>query len=89
MEVIGSKATLIIPEPFKPREKSEIYIRREDGQETIQIEGGELYIGEVEDMYDAIVEGRPSRMSLEDSHANIATILGLIKSAETGKIVKI
>jgi xylose dehydrogenase (NAD/NADP) len=89
MEIVGSMATLIIPEPFKPGSKSEIYIRREDGQETLEIEGGELYIGEVEDMYDAIVENKPSRMSLEDSRANIAVILGFLKSAETGKIVKI
>jgi xylose dehydrogenase (NAD/NADP) len=89
MEIVGSMATLIIPEPFKPGGKSEIYIRREDGQETLEIEGGELYIGEVEDMYDAIVENKPSRMSLEDSRANIAVILGFLKSAETGKIVKI
>jgi predicted dehydrogenase len=89
MEVVGSEATLIVPEPFKPREKSEVYIRREDGTETVQIEGGELYIGEVENMYDSVVRGQPQRMSLEDSRANIAAILGLIKSAETGKIVKI
>jgi xylose dehydrogenase (NAD/NADP) len=89
MEIVGSMATLIIPEPFKPGSKSEIYIRREDGQETLEIEGGELYIGEVEDMYDAIVENKPSRMSLEDSRANIAVILGFLKSAQTGKFVKI
>ena len=89
MEVVGSEATLMIPEPFKPREKSEVYIRRENGTETVQVEGGELYIGEVENMYDSIVHGQPQRMSLEDSRANLAAILGLIKSAETGKIVKI
>ena len=89
MEVVGSEATLIIPDPFKPGVKSEIYIRRENGQEIVQIEGGELYIGEVENMYDSIVEDQPQRMSLADSRANIAAILGLIKSAETGKIVKI
>ena len=89
MEVIGSSASLIIPDPFKPGETSEIHIRHGAKDETIQIQGGELYIGEVEDMYDAIVHNKPSRMSLEDSRANIAVILGFLKSAETGKIVKI
>jgi xylose dehydrogenase (NAD/NADP) len=89
MEIVGSTATLIIPEPFKPGVKSEIYIRREDGEETVKIEGGELYIGEVEDMYDAIVQNKSSRMTLLDSRANIAVILALLKSAQTGKIVAI
>jgi predicted dehydrogenase len=55
----------------------------------IKIKGQELYLGEVEDMCDAVLTGKPPRISLTDSRGNIATILALLESAQTGKIVSI
>ncbi len=46
-------------------------------------------MGEVDDMCDSILLGKPSRITLEDSRGNLAAILALIKSAETGNPVKI
>ena len=87
MEIVGSEATLKIPKPFKPETDEKIYLRRGDKTETIKIKGQELYIGEVEDMADAILLGRQPRVSLDDSRANVAAILALLKSARTGKPV--
>jgi xylose dehydrogenase (NAD/NADP) len=87
MEVIGSDATLIVPQPFNPGPKTEIQIRRGDKLETMQIKGEMPYLGEVEDMYEAVVHGKPQRMSLEDTRANVATILALLESAESRKPV--
>jgi xylose dehydrogenase (NAD/NADP) len=87
MEVIGSDATLLVPQPFNPGPKTEIHIRRGDELETLQIKGEMLYLGEVEDMYEAIVHGKPPGMSLKDTRANVATILALLESAGTGKPV--
>ncbi len=87
MEIIGTEATLLVPQPFNPGPKTEIHIRRGEQLETIKIEGEMLYLGEVEDMYEAIVNGKPQRMSLEDTRGNIATILALLESAGTGKPV--
>jgi predicted dehydrogenase len=86
-EIIGSEATLKIPRPFKPETDEKIYLTRGDQTETIEINGQELYIGEVEDMEDAILLGREPRISLEDSRANVAVILALLESARTGKPV--
>jgi predicted dehydrogenase len=87
VEIVGSEATLNIPRPFKPGIDEKIYLTREDRTETIRVKGQELYIGEVEDMADAILLGREPRISLEDSRANVAAILGLLESARSGKAV--
>jgi len=89
VEVIGSKGTLNIPEPFKPGQNEKMYLTRNDQVETIKTPGGELYIGEVEDMADAILLGKPPRVSLADSRENTVVILALIESARTGKPVNL
>jgi predicted dehydrogenase len=46
-----------------------------------------LYLGEVEDLCDAIQHGRSPRITLADSRGNLAAILALLESARTGKPV--
>ena len=89
MEIIGSEATLNIPKPFKPEVDEKIYLTRGNKTETIKIKGQELYIGEVEDMADAILLEKASRVSLEDSRVNVAVISALLESARIGKPVKV
>lgn len=89
MEILGSEGTLNIPLPFKPGTDEKIYLTRGGKTETIKIKGQELYIGEVEDMADAILLGRPPRISPEDSRANVTVISALLESARTGRSVKI
>lgn len=87
VEIIGAEATLQIPNPFKPGLKNEITLKRDDKEETIKIKGEELYLGEVEDTYEAAALGKPTRIPLADSRGNIAAILALLASAHTGKPV--
>ena len=89
MEIIGSEGTLNIPNPFKPNENEKIYLTRGDKTEAIKIKGQELYIGEVEDMADAILLGREPLVSLEDSRANVGVISALLESARMRKPVKL
>jgi len=96
MEIVGSEGALNIPRPFKPETDEKIYLTRDDKRsspvdkiETIKIKGQELYIGEVEDMADAILLGREPRISLDDSRANVAVISALLESARTGKSVSV
>jgi D-xylose 1-dehydrogenase (NADP+, D-xylono-1,5-lactone-forming) len=89
MEIIGSEGTLNIPHPFKPGVDERIFLTRGDKTETIKIKGQELYIGEVEDMADAILLSHPPRISLDDSRANVAVISALLESAHAGKPVKV
>jgi predicted dehydrogenase len=48
-----------------------------------------LYIGEVENMADAILLKQDPRISLDDSRANVAAISALLESARTGKSVRV
>ncbi len=85
IEIVGTDGTLNIPVPFKPGKKEKIFLTRDNKTTTIEIKGQELYIGEVEDMADAILLGKPPRVSLDDSRGNISTITALIESSKTDK----
>jgi xylose dehydrogenase (NAD/NADP) len=89
MEIVGDQATLIIPNPFNPGAKETLYLTKAGKVETIVVKGTGAYISEVEDMADAILFGKPARVSLADSRANTAAILALFESAKTGKPVTI
>jgi predicted dehydrogenase len=89
MEFVGSKGTVIVPEPYKPGVNEKIFLVRDGKTETIKVKGQELYLGEVEDMADAILLGKAPRVTLEDSRANVATIKALFESAQTNKPIKI
>ena len=89
MEIVGSEATLSIPKPYKPEVDEKIFISRDDKTETIKVKGQELYIGEVEDMADAILLGKAPRISLDDSRANVAAIFALLESARVNKPVRL
>jgi predicted dehydrogenase len=84
---VGSEGTLEIPVPFKPGTHETILLSRGEERETIEIEGPELYAGEVEDMADAVLLGTPPRVSLADSRGNVAAILAMLESARMGKPV--
>ncbi|MCS7055099.1 MAG: Gfo/Idh/MocA family oxidoreductase [Thermoflexales bacterium] len=87
MEIVGSEGLIVVPRPFKPTARETIYIGKAGDQlEPLTIEGPELlYLGEVEDLADAILNGAAPRVSLEDSRANAAAILALLRSAREGK----
>jgi predicted dehydrogenase len=87
MEIVGSEGSLNIPMPFQPKENEKIYLTRDGKTESIKIKGQELYLGEVEDMADAILLGKKPRISLEDSRGNVMTITALLESARTGRLV--
>ncbi len=88
MEIVGDEGTLNIPRPFKPGVNEKIYLTRDEKTETITIKGQELYLGEVEDMADAILLGKDSLISLNDSRANVTVIRALIDSARSRVPIK-
>jgi predicted dehydrogenase len=87
MEIVGSEGVISVPRPFKPGADEHILISRGDQVERVAMPGQELYLGEVEDLADAVLLGKPTRVSLEDSRANVATIVALLRSAEQGQPV--
>ena len=89
MEIVGSEATLNIPWAFKPGTDEKIYLTRGDKTEAIKIKGQELYIGEVEDMADAVLLGQPPRISLDDSRGNVAILSAFVESAKAGRPIQL
>jgi len=89
MEIVGGEATLIVPQPFKPGLNEKLFLVRDGKTETVKVKGQELYLGEVEDMADAILLGNIPRVTLEDSRANVATLTALLESARTNKPEKV
>ena len=85
IEIVGTDASLQIPVPFKPALDEKFFLKRGDEIETILIEGQELYLGEVEDIADAILLGQPPRISLAESRGNISSITALIESSKTSR----
>lgn len=85
IELAGDKGTINIPMPFQPYENEKIIWKTGDKEEVITIPGEHLYRGEVENMADAILNGTPIRMSLQDSRNNVLTIQTLLRSAKEGR----
>ncbi len=83
-EIFGDKGHIVIPEPFKPGSSETFYLYQNDNVKEIEINSGNLYEGEIEDMADAILNNKPTRISLADSQNNVRTILNLLESAKTG-----
>ena len=89
MEIVGDEGVLTIPNAFKPGRSETLTLTKDETREAISINGEELYQGEVEDMADAILEGKQPRVSLADSRGNVAAILALLESARQVKPVRI
>jgi len=86
MEFVGSAGTITLRNAFKPGLEGEIVLCREgEGPDRIVTAGGELYLGEIEDMADAIFSGKAPRISLADSRGNVATIEALLESSRQGR----
>jgi D-xylose 1-dehydrogenase (NADP+, D-xylono-1,5-lactone-forming) len=87
MEIVGDEGTLSIPQPFNTGEQRSLFITRAGRTSTVQVKGPDPYLGEVEDLADAILLGKPPVVSLIDSRGNTAAILALLESARLGKPV--
>lgn len=85
MELVGNEGSLTIAHPFQPRLNERMILVNGDKEEILTTPGEDLYLGEVENMADAILDGKPIRMSLADSRNNVATIQALLRSAKEGK----
>jgi predicted dehydrogenase len=89
MHIYGSEGEITIPVPFKPGDGSHIKLIKKDKETRLFFQQPELYLGEVEDMADAILEGKQPLISLEESRENIAVIQALLESAQKNQPVSL
>ncbi|HSF82142.1 MAG TPA: Gfo/Idh/MocA family oxidoreductase [Anaerolineales bacterium] len=90
-EIIGTKGRLTINRPFVGLEQGRrMVFHPEKGDPLeIQVPEKELYLGEVEDMHAAILDGAPNYLTLSETRDHIRTVLGLYESARTGNFIRL
>ena len=63
------------------------FVDAQDNAEEVPVEEQELYSGEVEDMHDAILDGRPPYLGVDETRNHVRTVLALYESARRGERV--
>lgn len=90
IEIDGTEGRLHISRPFTSMDRKALVVFTDtnDKSKEIQIPKKSLYLGEVEDMENAILDGTPSLISLKQTRNHIRTALALYESAATGHPVR-
>lgn len=89
MEVIGRDASLRIVRPFRTDELSRLILTSGDADETLPFAAAPPFSGEIADMEAIALDGRPPRVTLEDSRRTVATIATLYEAARSHQAVQL
>ena len=90
LEIVGTEGRLHISRPFTnmDRKPQVIFTDHKDKSKEIQIPKKSLYLGEVEDLQNAILDGSTNLISLKETRNHVRTALALYESARTGHPVR-
>jgi xylose dehydrogenase (NAD/NADP) len=91
VEVIGEEGYLAINRPFIEMDDDRrlVFYPRHGEAYEISVPEKELYLGEVEDMHAAILDGAPNYLSLRETRDHVRTVLALYDSANRAQLVKL
>jgi len=90
VEIIGSKGRLYLTRPFNNlQEQSLLYTDKKGGIQKIKVPKKSLYLGEVEDLEAAILDGADTYISLEETRNHVRTALALYDSARSGMVMRL
>ncbi len=91
MEIIGTEGRLYLTRPFTNLDQGRqlLYTSKRGKTRKIGVPKKSLYLGEVEDLQSAILDGTDPYISLEETRNHVRTALALYDSARTGKVVKL
>jgi len=82
LEVIGSDASLTVPNPFKPGVRETLELERNGRVEAIDVAGSaELFVRQFEHFENSVLDGVPSVVTLTESRHAAATLSALLDSA--------
>lgn len=87
-EIVGTTGIISVASPFKPGTQAGFELTRDGITQHVAVDGQELYVGEVEDIADAVQNDATPRVTLADSRGNVATIAALLRSARLGAPVR-
>ena len=91
-EIIGSEGRLLVTRPFLQLDSPEralIFYPGNGTPQKIRVPRMELYAGEVEDLQDAILDGKPTYITLSESRNHVATAQALYQSAAAQQVVRL
>ena len=89
-DVMGTEGRLVMTRPFTGIEGAErrlTFFGADDVGHELPVPEEELYSGEVKDMHDAILNGRPPTIGLNETRDHVRTVLALYESARRGERV--
>ena len=91
LEIVGTESRLHISRPFTNMDRNSqvVFIDHKGKSRKIRVPKKPLYLGEVEDLQAAILDGKSTLISLEETRNHIKTALALYKSARTGNPVRL
>lgn len=91
LEITGTKGRLTITRPFTnlARGAALLFTDRTGKRKKLAFPQKTLYLGEVEDLESALLDGKPPLISLEESRNHILTALALYHSARSGDLVRL
>ena len=86
MEIIGSKGRLFVSKPFAniDRTPEVIFTNHKGRSRRVRIPHKSLYLGEVEDIERAVLDGEPPLINLEETRNHVKTALAFYQSASSG-----
>jgi predicted dehydrogenase len=91
MEIIGREGRLSLNRPFTAVDDDRhlLFYPKEGKMQEIPVPEQELYIGEVEDMHAAILDGAPTYLTLAETRDHVRTVLALYESARNRQVVNL
>lgn len=91
MEIVGTEGRLYLNRPFTNLGKGgQVLFTDQKGKtKKIKVPKKSLYLGEVEDLQEAILDGTPPYISLTETRDHIRTALALYESARTGQVIRL
>jgi len=89
MEIIGTEGRLTLNKPFigLDSDRHLIFYPNESEPVEIPVPHQDLYLGEVEDMHAAILDGAPNEISLDETRHHVQTVVALLESARKREVV--
>jgi len=88
IEVIGTEGRLYISMPFIGVNDSKmIFYPNQRDPVSIRFPFKSLYLGEIEDIHSALLDNKPTFLTLEETRNHIRTVLALYESARSGEII--
>jgi xylose dehydrogenase (NAD/NADP) len=88
-EIIGTQGHLVLDQPFTGQDDNTVirHHTQEGELREIPIPDQYLYLGEIEDLQAAILDGNPTYMSLQESLDHIRTVEALYNAAHNHQVV--